>query len=165
MLRLQRIKHGHRVVKVSATKNRRADAGASIFSKLGLRSVHRQLRIREEDEPETAFVSEFGHYQWPVASFGLISLPAYFSRLMTDILQRFIGRFVVVYLDDILVYSRNKEEHQEHLRQVFLEQRRHHLYLHPTKTELFLQGVTDLGFRIEKGGISIDDGTVKQSRN
>mmetsp|Transcript_27702 Transcript_27702/g.108653 ORF Transcript_27702/g.108653 Transcript_27702/m.108653 type:complete len:124 (-) Transcript_27702:2116-2487(-) len=105
-------------------------AGASIFSRLDLRSGYWQLRIHEEDEPKTAFVSEFGHYQWRVAPFGLTSQPDYFSRLVTDILRSFIGRFVVVYLDDIPVFSLNEQEHQEHLRQVFVELRRHDLCLH-----------------------------------
>uniref|UniRef100_A0A6T6LNQ4 Integrase catalytic domain-containing protein n=1 Tax=Rhodosorus marinus TaxID=101924 RepID=A0A6T6LNQ4_9RHOD len=91
--------------------------------------------MREEDEPKTAFVSDFGHYQWRVAPFGLTSLPAYFSRLMTNVLRRFVGRFVVVYLDDILVFSRTKEDHKGHLRQVLHELQRHNLFLHPLPTE------------------------------
>jgi len=111
-----------------------------------------------------AFISEFGHFQWRVAPFGLTSLPAYFSRLMSSVLQKFIGRFVAVYLDDILIYLRNAKEHEGHLRQVFAELRRHELFLHPGKTELFLRWVTYLGFRIENGEVSIDDGKVEAVR-
>jgi hypothetical protein len=85
--------------------------GASVFSKIDLRSGYHQLKIRECDVPKTAFVSTYGLYEYTVMSFGLINAPAYFMYLMNKVFVEYLDKFVIVFVDDILVYSRSEEEH------------------------------------------------------
>jgi hypothetical protein len=90
--------------------------GACVFSKIDLRSGYHQLKIRECDIPKTAFVSRYGLYEYTVMSFGLTNAPAYFMYLMNKVFMEYLDKFVVVFINDILVYSRSEEEHEEHLR-------------------------------------------------
>jgi hypothetical protein len=92
--------------------------GAKVFSKIDLRSGYHQLKIRLEDIPKTAFTSRYGMYEFTVMSFGLTNAPAYFMYLMNKVFMEYLDKFVVVFIDDILVFSRNEEEHEEHLRLV-----------------------------------------------
>jgi hypothetical protein len=89
--------------------------GACVFSKIDLRSGYHQLKIRECDIPKTAFVSRYGLYEYMVMSFGLTNAPAYFMYLMNKVFVEYLDKFVVLFIDDILFYSRNEEEHEEHL--------------------------------------------------
>jgi hypothetical protein len=87
-----------------------------VFSKIDLRSGHHQLKIRECDIPKTAFILRYGLYEYTVMSFGLTNAPAYFMYLMNKVFMEYLDKFVMVFIDDILVYSRSEEEHGEHLR-------------------------------------------------
>ena len=136
-------------------------AGSSVFSKLDLRLGYHQIRVREEDIPKTAFVTRYGSYEYTVMSFGLTNAPATFSRLMNYIFMEYLDKFVVVYLDDILVYSKNEEEHAEHLRLVLEKLREHQLYAKYSKCEFWLSEVTYLGHVISKDGIAVNPERVQ----
>jgi hypothetical protein len=102
--------------------------GAKVFSKIDLRSGYHQLKILMEDIPKIAFTSRYGMYEFTVMSFGLTNAPAYFMYLVNKIFVEYLDKFVVVFVDDILVFSRNEEEHEEHLRFVLQKLREHQLY-------------------------------------
>jgi hypothetical protein len=92
--------------------------GASVFSKIDLRSGYHQLRIRPSDIPKTTFITKYGLYEFTIMSFGLMNAPAYFMYLMNSVFIDYLDKFVVVFIDDILIYSQNEQEHEEHLRKV-----------------------------------------------
>src|SRR4051812_17431761 len=118
--------------------------GARVFSKIDLRSGYYQLKIRREDIPKTAFTTRYGLYEFTVMSFGLTNSPAYFMSMMNKVFMDFLYKFVVVFIDDILVYSKSEEEHKQHLRTVLERLRAHRLYAKFSKCEFWLKEVEDL---------------------
>jgi transposase InsO family protein len=139
--------------------------GATVFSKLDLQSGYHQVRIAEEDIPKTAFSSRFGHYEFLVMPFGLCNAPATFQRMMNDVFRPFLDRFVLVYIDDILIYSRTPQEHMDHLRQVLSLLRQHQLYCKRSKCEFGRRQLEFLGFVIAGGAISIDPKKLQAIRD
>ena len=140
-------------------------AGSSVFSKMDLRLGYHQIKIRNGDIPKTAFVTRYGQYEYTVMSFGLTNAPATFSRLMNSIFMEYLDKFVVVYLDDILIYSKNEEEHAEHLRLVLMKLREHRLYAKFSKCEFWLPEVTYLGHVISGKGIAVNPERVQAVLN
>src|SRR3954466_14952205 len=130
-------------------------AASSVFYKMDLRLGYHQIQIREEDIPKTTFTTRYGIYEYTVMSFGLTNAPATFSRLMNYIFMEYLDKFVVVYLDDILIYSKNEEEHAKHLRLILAKLREHKLYAKYSKCEFWLPKVTYLGHVISKDGIAV----------
>jgi hypothetical protein len=135
--------------------------GACVFSKIDLRSGYHQLKVRECDILKTAFVSWYGLYEFMVMSFGLTNAPAYFMYMMNKVFMEYLDKFVVVFIDDILVYSRNEEEHEEQLRLVLQKLRDHKLYAKLRKCEFWLKQVAFLGHVVSKGGISVDPSKIQ----
>ena len=136
-------------------------AGSSVFSKMDLRLGYHQIKIKNGDIPKTAFVTRYGQYEYTVMSFGLTNAPATFSRLMNSIFMEYLDKFVVVYLDDILIYSKNEQEHAEHLRLVLMKLREHRLYAKFSKCEFWLPEVTYLGHVISGKGIAVNPERVQ----
>jgi hypothetical protein len=130
--------------------------GASVFSKIDLRSGYHQLRIWPLDIPETTFITKYGLYEFMVMSFGLTNAPAYFMYLMNSVFMNYLNQFVVVFIDDILVYSQNDKEHEEHLRKVLQRLRDWQLYAKLSKCEFWITEVLFLGHIINRDGLDVD---------
>jgi hypothetical protein len=131
-----------------------------VFSKINLRSRYHLLKVRECDISKTAFVLRYGLYEFTV-SFGLTNASAYSMYLMNKVFMEYLEKFVVVFIDDILVYSRSEEEYEEHLRLVLQKLCDHKLYAKLSKCEFWLKQVAFLGHVISKGGISMDPSKVQ----
>jgi hypothetical protein len=136
--------------------------GARVFSKIDLRSGYHQMRIRPSDIPKTAFSTRYGLYEFTVMSFGLTNAPAYFMNLMNKVFMEYLDRFVVVFIDDILIYSQSDSDHEEHLRLVLQKLRDNQLYAKFSKCEFWIGEVPFLGHIISNGGISVDPAKVKE---
>jgi hypothetical protein len=136
--------------------------GAKVFSKIDLRSGYHQIKIRASDIPKMAFSTRYGLYEYLVMSFGLTNVPAYFMYLMNSVFMPELDKFVVVFIDDILVYSKNEDEHTMHLHIVLQRLRDHRLYAKFSKCDFWLREIKFLGHTISQDGIAVDPEKVQE---
>jgi hypothetical protein len=136
-------------------------SGSTIFTTNDFRSDYHQIRMKLGNEWKTAFKIKFGLYEWLVMSFGLTNTPGTFICLMNEVLRSFIGKFVVVYLDDILIYNKSLDEHIEHLRVVFGALREARLFANLEKCTFCTDRVTFLGYVVTSHGIEVDEAKIE----
>ncbi|WVZ63572.1 hypothetical protein U9M48_013195 [Paspalum notatum var. saurae] len=136
-------------------------AGARVFSKIDLRSGYYQIKITEEDIPKTAFSTRYGLYEYLAMSFGLTNALAFFIYMMNSVFKNELDKFVVVFLDDILIYSKNEKEYEEHLRIVLTRLREHKLYVKFSKCAFWLKEVGFLGHILSEKGVAVDPSKVE----
>ena len=135
--------------------------GAKIFTKIDLRSGYYQIRVHPDDVHKTAFRTRYGHFEFLVLPFGLTNAPATFMHLMHSIFREFLDSFLIIFLDDLLVYSRSVAEHQAHVTQVLTVLRQHHLYAKVSKCSFFQHSVEYLGHVVTADGVAPDPVKVK----
>uniref|UniRef100_A0A8C9T6V6 Gypsy retrotransposon integrase-like protein 1 n=5 Tax=Scleropages formosus TaxID=113540 RepID=A0A8C9T6V6_SCLFO len=131
-------------------------SGATIFTKLDLRSAYNLIRVREGDEWKTAFSTALGHYEYLVMPFGLANAPSVFQAFVNEVLRELINRSVLVYLDDILIFSRSREEHIGHVREVLQKLAAHKLYVKGEKCQFHVHSVDFLGYILTPNGVTMD---------
>ncbi|GJY60553.1 putative reverse transcriptase domain-containing protein [Tanacetum coccineum] len=139
--------------------------GSSVYSKIDLRSGYHQLRVREEDIPKTAFRTRYGHYEFQVMPFGLTNAPAVFMDLMNRVCKPYLDKFVIVFIDDILIYSKNKQEHEEHLKLILELLKKEELYAKFSKCEFWIPKVQFLGHVIDSEGIHVDPAKIESIKD
>ncbi|GKA59605.1 reverse transcriptase domain-containing protein [Tanacetum coccineum] len=139
--------------------------GSSVYSKIDLRSGYHQLRVREEDIPKTAFRTRYGHYEFQVMPFGLTNAPAVFMDLMNRVCKPYLDKFVIVFIDDILIYSKNKQEHEEHLKIILELLKKEELYAKFSKCEFWIPKVQFLGHVIDSEGIHVDPAKIESIKD
>ncbi|KAK3540671.1 hypothetical protein QTP70_034527 [Hemibagrus guttatus] len=139
--------------------------GATIFTKLDLHSAYNLIRIHEGDEWKTAFVTATGHYEYLVMPYGLTNAPSVFQDFIHEVLREFLHRFVLVYIDDILIYSRNLAEHCHHVAEVLTRLREFQLFLKAEKCSFHQPSVQFLRYKIDSSDIQMDEGKVTAIRN
>lgn len=130
--------------------------GSTVFSKMDLKTGFHQIRIRDKDIEKTAFNTKYGQYEYLVMPMGLCNAPATFVTLMNEVMKEFIDHFCVVYMDDILVYSKTKEEHYKHLDLILSRLEQHKLYVSPEKCSFMQEEVEFLGVLVKKSGLTIN---------
>ncbi|KAJ0617047.1 putative nucleotidyltransferase, Ribonuclease H [Helianthus annuus] len=139
--------------------------GASYFSKIDLRSGYHQLKVRDEDVHKTAFRTRYGHYEFLVMPFGLTNAPAAFMDLMNRVCKPYLDKFVIVFIDDILIYSKNQADHEKNLRCILELLQREKLYAKFSKCEFWLREVQFLGHVVSERGIQVDPAKVEAVMN
>ncbi|GJR49311.1 putative nucleotidyltransferase, ribonuclease H [Tanacetum coccineum] len=138
---------------------------SSVYSKIDLRSGYHQLRVRDEDIPKTAFRTRYGHYEFQVMPFGLTNAPAVFMDLMNRVCKPYLDKFVIVFIDDILIYSRNKEEYANHLRIILELLKKEKLYAKFSKCDFWIRIVQFLGHLIDSQGLHVDPAKIEAVKN
>ncbi|GKB40269.1 putative reverse transcriptase domain-containing protein [Tanacetum coccineum] len=136
-----------------------------VYSKIDLRSGYHQLRVREEDISKTAFRTRYGHYEFQVMPFGLTNAPAVFMDLMNRVCKPYLDKFVIVFIDDILIYSKNKKEHEEHLKAILELLKKEELYAKFSKCEFWIPKVQFLGHVIDSQGIHVDFAKIESIKD
>ncbi|GJT65860.1 putative reverse transcriptase domain-containing protein [Tanacetum coccineum] len=139
--------------------------GSSVYSKIDLRSSYHQLRVRDEDIPKTTFRTYYGHYEFQVMPFGLTNAPAVFMDLMNRVCRPYLDKLVIVFIDDILIYSKTKEEHDAHLRLILELLKKEELYAKFSKYDFWLSKVQFLGHVIEHEGIHVDPAKIESIKD
>ena len=139
--------------------------GKRVFSKIDLQSGYHQLRVKEGDILKTAFRTRYEHYEFLVMSFGLTNAPTAFMDLMNKVFKDYLDQFVIVFIDDILVYSQSESEHEQHLRLVLQRLREHRLFAKFKKCEFWLSQVSFLGHIVSKEGIKVDPAKIEVVRD
>ncbi|KAJ0806053.1 putative nucleotidyltransferase, Ribonuclease H [Helianthus annuus] len=139
--------------------------GSSFYSKIDIRSGYHQLRVREEDVSKTAFRTRYDHYEFLVMPFGLTNAPAVFMDLMNRVCKPYLDKFVIVFIDDILIYSKSQEEHEQHLRLILELLHKEQLYARFSKCDFWLREVHFLGHVVNKDGIHVDPSKVESIKN
>jgi hypothetical protein len=127
-----------------------------VFSKIDLTSGYHQLMIRPSDIPKTTFITKYGLYEYTVMSFGLTNMPAFFMNLMNSVFMDYLDKFVVVFIDNILINSQSEEEHLGHLKMVLQSLRENQLYVKLSKCEFWIQEVLFLGHIINRDRLAVD---------
>nr|GEV46830.1 putative reverse transcriptase domain-containing protein [Tanacetum cinerariifolium] len=135
--------------------------GSSVYLKIDLRSGYHQLRVRDEDIPKTAFRTRYGHYEFQVMPFGLTNAPAVFMDLMNRVCKPYLDKFVIVFIDDILICSHNKEEHANHLRIILELLRKEKLYAKFSKCDFWIRTMQFLGHLIDSQALYVDPAKIK----
>ncbi|GKA59049.1 putative reverse transcriptase domain-containing protein, partial [Tanacetum coccineum] len=138
---------------------------ASVYSKIDLRSGYHQLRVREEDILKTAFKTRYGHYEFQVMPFGFTNTPSVFMDLMNWVCKPYLDKFVIVFIDDILIYSKNKQEHEEHLNLILELLKKEELYAKFSKCEFWIPKVQFLGHVIDSEGIHVDPAKIESIKD
>ncbi|GKB67656.1 putative reverse transcriptase domain-containing protein, partial [Tanacetum coccineum] len=139
--------------------------GSSVYSKIDLRSDYHQLRVRDEDIPKTAFRTRYGHYEFQVMPFGLTNAPAVFMDLMNRVYKPYLDKFVIVFIDDILIYSRNEEEHANHIRIILELLKKEKLYAKFSKCDFWISIVQFLEHLIDSQGLHVDSAKIEAVKN
>ncbi|KAI3776397.1 hypothetical protein L1987_46178 [Smallanthus sonchifolius] len=139
--------------------------GSTYFSKIDLRSGYHQLRVQEEDIPKTAFRTRYGHYEFMVMPFGLTNAPAVFMDFMNRMCKPYLDKFVIVFIDDILIYSKTKEDHEQHLRLILDLLKTEQLYAKFSKCDFWLKEVQFLGHVVNEEGIHVDPAKIEAVKN
>ncbi|GKC81592.1 putative reverse transcriptase domain-containing protein [Tanacetum coccineum] len=139
--------------------------GSRVYSKIDLRSGYNQLRIREEDILKIAFRTRYGHYEFQVMSFGLTNALAVFMDLMNRVCKPYLDRFVIVFIDDILIYSKSRKEHEGHLKLILKLLKKEKLYVKFSKCEFWLSKVQFLGHVIDSEGIHVDPAKIESIKD
>nr|GEW28913.1 putative reverse transcriptase domain-containing protein [Tanacetum cinerariifolium] len=139
--------------------------GSSIYSKIDLRSGYHQLRVREQDTPKTAFRTRYGHYEFQVMPFGITNAPAVFMYLMNRVCKPYLDKFVIVFIDDILIYSKDEKKHEEHLKAILELLKEEKLYAKFLKCEFWVPNVQFLSHVIDSRGIHVDPAKIESIKD